>query len=50
MITYETYCKIIHMHQQPSRVSNKIAFELGINERTVQKWIDAGRFINAETP
>lgn len=43
MITYETYCKIIHMHQQHLRVS-QIALELGINERTVQKWIDAGSF------
>jgi transposase len=39
VINYETYCKILQLQREGLRVS-QIATVLGIDERTVQKWID----------
>jgi hypothetical protein len=39
MVPYETYCKILQLQQENLRVS-QIAAVLGVDERTVQKWID----------
>jgi transposase-like protein len=41
MITYETYCKILRMKQDNLRIS-QISATLGIDEKTVLRWIEEG--------
>lgn len=43
MIDYETYCKITKMREDGLRVS-QMAASIGIDERTVARWIEEGRF------
>lgn len=43
MITYETYCKILRMHEDHLRVS-QICATLGLDERTVLHWIEEGGY------
>jgi transposase len=43
MINYETYCKILQMHQDQLRVS-QIADTLGLDERTVLHWLEEGQY------
>jgi transposase len=43
MIDYETYCKIMRMREERLRVS-QIAATLGLDERTVLRWIEEGCF------
>jgi transposase len=43
MIDYETYCKILRMHDDHLRVS-QIAEALGLDERTVLHWIEEGSY------
>ena len=49
MITYETYCKIIRMHEDHLRVS-QICATLGLDERTVLHWIEEGCYRQRKTP
>ena len=41
MIDYQTYCRIVQMHQDSLRIS-QIASTLGIDERTVDHWLEQG--------
>ena len=43
MIDYDTYCKIHHLKQQRLKPS-QIAREMGLDLRTVEKWIDEPHF------
>ena len=43
MIDYEAYCKIHHLKQQQLKPS-QIAREIGLDLRTVEKWIDEPHF------
>lgn len=43
MIDYDAYCKIHHLKHQQLRPS-QIAREMGLDLRTVEKWIDEPRF------
>ena len=43
MIDYETYCKITKMRQDGLRVS-QMAATLGLDERTIAHWMEAGGF------
>jgi transposase len=43
MINYETYCRIIQLHDCHLRIS-QIAATLGIDERTVLYWIEEGGY------
>jgi len=49
MITYETYCKIIRMHEDHLRVS-QICATLGLDDRTVLHWIEEGCYRQRKTP
>ena len=44
MIDYETYCKIRDYRQQQGLKSEQIARELGLDGRTVARWIDEPRY------
>ena len=44
MIDYETYCKIREYHTQRGLNSAQIAQALGLDGRTVAKWIDEPRY------
>jgi transposase len=44
MIDYETFCKIRDYHQQPGLKAPQIARELGLDGRTVARWIDEPRY------
>jgi len=48
MIDYETYCKIIYLHQKKLRPS-QIARNLSLDQRTVLHWIDAGAYLQRKT-
>lgn len=48
MIDYETYCKILRMHDENLRVS-QIAEALGLDERTVLNWIEEGSYRQRKT-
>lgn len=48
MIDYETYCKILRMHDDHLRVS-QIAEALGLDERTVLNWIEEGSYRQRKT-
>ena len=43
MIDYDAYCKIHHLKQQQLKPS-QIASEMGLDLRTVEKWIDEPHF------
>jgi hypothetical protein len=43
MIDYDAYCKIHHLKQQQLRPS-QIATEMGLDLRTVERWIDEPHF------
>ncbi len=49
MITYETYCRIMRMHEDHLRVS-QICATLGLDERTVLHWIEEGCYRQRKTP
>lgn len=40
MISYEEFCKIKQLHEQDGLNSSQIAGELGLDDRTVTKWIE----------
>ncbi len=42
MIDYETYCKIVQLHQQHELKASQIEDTLSLDERTVQYWIEEG--------
>ena len=44
MIDYETFCKIIALHQQQGLKIAQIARSLGLDERTVTHWIEQGTY------
>ena len=44
MIDYETFCKIRDYHEQRALKVEQIAQALGLDRRTVAKWIDEPRF------
>ena len=49
MIDYETYCKIIQLHQKqlkPSQIARNLALDL----RTILHWIEAGAYRLRKTP
>ena len=49
MIDYETYCKIIQLHQKqlkPTQISRNLSLDL----RTVLHWIEEGAYRLRETP
>jgi transposase len=49
MIDYETYCKILRMREDRLRVS-QISATLGLDERTVLRWIEEGCYRQRKTP
>jgi transposase len=49
MIDYQTYCKIIQLHQKKLRPS-QIARNLSLDLRTVLHWIEAGAYRLRKTP
>lgn len=40
MIDYETFCKIRDLHDRDGLKCSQIAEKLGMDSRTVQKWLD----------
>ena len=44
MIDYETFCKIRDYQQQRGLKAQQIARELGLDGRTVARWIDEPRY------
>lgn len=44
MIDYETFCKIRHLHDQDGLNCTQIADEIGIDSRTVRKWVNEKRY------
>jgi len=48
MIDYELYCKIKDYHQNRHLSAAQIARELGIDERTVSRWLNADKFKQRE--
>ncbi len=50
MIDYETFCKIRDYHEQQGLKSEQIAQALGLDARTVAKWIDEPRYRPRHTP
>ena len=44
MIDYETFCKIRDYRQQQGLKAEQIARELGLDGRTVARWIDEPRY------
>ncbi len=50
MIDYETYCQLRDLHQQQGLNIDQIAHTLGLNPRTVTKWIQADRYQPRQTP
>ena len=39
MIAYETYCRLRQLHQEKGLKAAQIAVELGLDFKTVDKWI-----------
>ena len=48
MIEYELYCKLKEYHEQRHLSVAQIARELGLDERTVSRWLNAGKFQQRE--
>jgi len=44
MIDYESFCKIIQLHQQQNLKVAQIALIMGLDERTVAEWIQRGTY------
>ncbi len=44
MIDYELYCKLKDYHENRRLSVAQIACELGLDERTVSRWLNAGKF------
>ncbi len=44
MIDYETYCKILQLHQQHELKPSQIASTLGLDVRTVLYWLEEGTY------
>lgn len=44
MIDYETFCKIIELHQRHLLKVSQIARILGLDERTVARWVEEGTY------
>ena len=44
MIDYPTYMKIKHLHQNEHLKASQIADELGLNIRTVEKWLNENQY------
>ncbi len=49
MIDYETYCKIVQLHQQHGLKPTQIARMLSLDERTVLHWIEEGAYSQRQT-
>ena len=49
MIDYETYCKIIQLHQKQLKPT-QIAKNLSLDLRTVLHWIEEGTYRPRQTP
>lgn len=45
MIDYETFCRINHLHEQKGLRATQIARELGLDERTVRRRLEANQFL-----
>jgi len=45
VIDYETFSRIKHLYEQKGLRAAQIARELGLDERTVRKWLDAKQFL-----
>jgi len=50
MIDYETFCKIREYHTQRALKTEQIAHALGLDGRTVAKWIDEPRYRPRHAP
>ncbi len=50
MIDYETFCKIRDYHEQQGLNSEQIAQALGLDGRTVAKWIGESRYRPRHAP
>ena len=44
MISYETYCKILDYSQRQRLSAAQIALKMGLDPRTVGKWLNAGAY------
>jgi transposase len=44
MIDYENFCKIKKLHKQDGLNASQIAGELGLDQRTVAKWLTEERY------
>ena len=45
MIDYETFSRIKHLHEQKGLSATQIARELGLDERTVKRRLEARQFL-----
>jgi transposase len=50
MIDYETYCKIVQLHQQHQLRPSQIARMLSLDMRTVLHWLEEGTYRPRQTP
>jgi len=50
VIDYETYCKIIELHQQRKLKPTQIARTLSLDVRTVLHWLEEGTYRSRQTP
>jgi len=50
MIDYETYCKIVQLHQQHQLKPTQIARMLSLDVRTVISWLEEGAYRPRRTP
>ncbi len=50
MIDYETYCRLRDLHEQQGLRISQIARTIGLNPRTVSKWMGAARYQPRRTP
>jgi len=50
MIDYETYCKIVQLHQQHQLKPTQIARMLSLDMRTVLHWLEEGTYRPRRTP
>ena len=45
MIDYETFARIKHLHEQKGLTPAQITRELGLDDRTVRRWLAAKQFV-----
>ncbi len=50
MIEYETYCKILQLHQQHELKPTQVARMLGLDVRTVLYWLEEGTYRTRKVP